>query len=301
MTTEQPKYISLSSIKEILVSNDNKQSEQAFIGKGFVMMVSKSQSMLPFLGNNIPFRIDEMRWGYASCGYADVFINLQPYHITAGMMVFIGSDSILQINKVSEDFNFMGFTVTIDLLNGLMHGQIPTTMQIKMTQFCFETKPDERLFFLQLFDTLWNAVHLTGEKNDVTASLICAMVRYYETLYLKHSQEESKLLSRERMIFQQFIQLVNHTNGTQRQISYYAEQMNLTQRYLGTIIKQVSNTTAKEWIDRSTIIRIKVLLRHSELQITQISNQLHFANDSFFNKYFKRLTGLTPNEYRHEK
>lgn len=95
--------------------------------------------------------------------------------------------------------------------------------------------------------------------------------------------------------------MVNQANGTQRQLDYYANRMNLTQRYLGTVIKQVSDVTAKEWIDRSTILRIKVMLRHSDQLITKISDQFGFPNDSFFSKYFKRMTGLTPKEYRNGK
>ena len=74
--------------------------------------------------------------------------------------------------------------------------------------------------------------------------------------------------------------------------------MCLTERYLGTVIRQASGVTAKEWIDRAVISRIKVELRHTDESVASISEQMNFPNPSFFSKYFKRLTQMTPNEYR---
>ena len=60
------------------------------------------------------------------------------------------------------------------------------------------------------------------------------------------------------------------------------------------MVRQASGITAKEWIDRAVITQAKILLRHSELSVLEISEELGFANPSFFSKYFRRLTGLTP-------
>ncbi|WP_226943520.1 helix-turn-helix domain-containing protein [Pseudoprevotella muciniphila] len=77
--------------------------------------------------------------------------------------------------------------------------------------------------------------------------------------------------------------------------------MFLAERYLGTIIRQTSGVTAKEWIDRSILSRIKVDLRHTTKTVAQISEEMNFPNPSFFNKYFKRLTGTTPLHFRTSK
>jgi AraC-like DNA-binding protein len=74
--------------------------------------------------------------------------------------------------------------------------------------------------------------------------------------------------------------------------------MCLTERYLGTVIRQASGTTAKEWIDLALITRIKVELRHTDKSVTQIAEEMNFPNPSFFSKYFKRLTNMTPAEFR---
>ena len=54
-------------------------------------------------------------------------------------------------------------------------------------------------------------------------------------------------------------------------------------------------------IDRALITQAKVLLRHSDKSVAQISEDLNFPNPAFFSKYFKRLTAMTPLEYREGK
>ncbi|MBR0339905.1 MAG: AraC family transcriptional regulator, partial [Alistipes sp.] len=50
--------------------------------------------------------------------------------------------------------------------------------------------------------------------------------------------------------------------------------------------------------DEFVALEIKNMLRHSKLSIQQISNELNFPNPSFMGQYFKRITGLTPGEYK---
>ena len=65
-----------------------------------------------------------------------------------------------------------------------------------------------------------------------------------------------------------------------------------------TIIKRVSRKTAAEWIDDYVTLEAKALLKSTNLTIQQISDELNFPSQSFFGKYFKRITGLSPKEYR---
>lgn len=70
--------------------------------------------------------------------------------------------------------------------------------------------------------------------------------------------------------------------------------MCLTERYLGTVIRQASGVTAKQWIDRALITYAKTQLLHTDKTVAQISNEMNFPNPSFFSKYFKRITQMTP-------
>ena len=123
-------------------------------------------------------------------------------------------------------------------------------------------------------------------------------MQHYDGLYRQHADRLQAMLSREQTLFDRFIALVNEQATREHQLRYYADRMCLTERYLGTVVRQASGTTAKEWIDRAIMEHIKVDLKHTDKSVAQISEEMNFPNPSFFSKYFKRMAGLTPLEFR---
>ena len=83
-----------------------------------------------------------------------------------------------------------------------------------------------------------------------------------------------------------------------RSVGFYAGQLNLTPKYLTTIIRKTSGRTAVQWIDDYVVLEAKNLLKYSTMSIQEISYYLNFPNQSFFGKYFKNHTGMTPTAYR---
>ena len=109
---------------------------------------------------------------------------------------------------------------------------------------------------------------------------------------------EEKHQSRQEQVFNQFIQLVNQYASQERNVSFYADKLCLTPRYLNSLIWQASNRTVMDWINEAVIIEAKVLLEYSNKLIYQIADELNFPNTSFFCKFFKRMTGMTPLAYQ---
>jgi AraC-like DNA-binding protein len=243
-------------------------------------------------------QFEDMRMGYIKSGEADLILNLIPCHVKKGMLIYISSESIMQVDHYSDDFNLEGFTLPNDMLNVSLHGDVPSLMTFDMYDVRLMPSEEEITIFKNLLAMLWNVATLLNSDQELAGDLVSALVHYYNYLFFKYNKSEDRRRSRERDIFNKFIYLVNRSHGIERQLDYYADKMFLSQRYLGSIIKKVSGVTAKEWIDRAAITEIKVLLKHSDKQITQIADQLHFSNDSFFSRFFKRLTGTTPKKYR---
>ena len=149
-----------------------------------------------------------------------------------------------------------------------------------------------------ILDTIWHVVHSSDYHRPVVMSLVAALMHHYDHLFRQQSDIQAFSRSREQTIFDRFIQLAGQHCAEHHQIGYYAERLCLTERYLSTVIRQASGTTAKDWIDRALITRIKIELRHTDKPAAQIAEEMHFANPSFFAKYFRRLTGMTPMEYK---
>lgn len=98
--------------------------------------------------------------------------------------------------------------------------------------------------------------------------------------------------------FMNFIKVLSKNYTRERDVQFYADKMCLTARHLTTLVRQVSGFTITYWINRFVINDIQYLLTYTKLLIKEISYKLNFPNQSFFCKYFKKHTGMTPLAYR---
>ncbi len=99
-------------------------------------------------------------------------------------------------------------------------------------------------------------------------------------------------------LYNKFIKLLQKDFRQQHAIKYYAQKLNISPKYFSSLIKKVSRKNAKEWIDEYLLLEAKALLKSRQFTIQQISDSLSFPNQSFFAKYFKAHTGLTPSQYQ---
>ncbi len=72
----------------------------------------------------------------------------------------------------------------------------------------------------------------------------------------------------------------------------------ITQKYLSTIVKEISDRTPSQWIRDTLINEIAYQLAHTSCSIKEIAYDFNFPTISFFGKYFKSATGLSPKKYR---
>lgn len=98
--------------------------------------------------------------------------------------------------------------------------------------------------------------------------------------------------------FKEFMILLGQNYKKERSVGFYAERMHLSPKYFTTLVKRTSGLTAAEWISRYVILEAKNLLKYSTMNVQEIAYSLNFPNQSFFGKYFKHHTGMTPSEYK---
>ncbi len=104
-------------------------------------------------------------------------------------------------------------------------------------------------------------------------------------------------LHRQRLA-DKFMQMVEQSDGRIRKVDYYANALNITPKYLSTLLKETLNRRPSEMIHFYTLKAIKHRLRFTDMTMQEIANDLKFANASFFGKYFKEHTDMTPLEFR---
>lgn len=137
-------------------------------------------------------------------------------------------------------------------------------------------------------------------RNFHFAGMLCEMFAMLNQ-QIPDSERKTNQINRGILITRDFINLVNADNGTHRSVSYYANKLCYSPKYLSSIIKEATGKTPLQFIQENTIKHIKYQLKHSDMSIKEITSLFDFPNASFFGKFVKAHTGMTPVEYRTSK
>lgn len=289
-------HLTLDHIHTVL-EDLSEQDIHGYISDHVIAMKSVDSSIfLPF--ERQPMIVEEMRIFVLRRGHACPVINLLPVDVQVGDLVFLSKNSTVVLNDYSTDFEGEGFAVTDEIFRMALGNVVPTSMDGHIRNFKVSLRPEEydlvSRFIAMLYDTLMQSDY----SSRVFLSLTSAFCWYVDALYHARQNQLQPTMTREQQVFADFIALINEYARREHQLGFYADKLCLSLRYMGTIVKAVSGRSAKEWIDEALITAIKVDLRHSSKPLNQISDEMQFANTSFFSKYFRRMTGLSPLEYR---
>ena len=85
---------------------------------------------------------------------------------------------------------------------------------------------------------------------------------------------------------------------TERDVSYYAERLNVSTKYLSATVKRVTGHSVSSFIDRATVPILKKYLNDERLSLTQIADRMNFTSLSYFSRYCTKHLGQSPSDYR---
>ena len=294
----QPKLMNFPQMRKIFEPHLEQIHQHIYFSQELGVIRGSSELFRLVMQQKPPFCIDDHRLGIVIQGEATINFNLQDCHLSAGTLVYLGPGTIITPVSISDDLKILGIALFDKFPMPFAPEQLPAAFNGQMRDFQLQADKPAFEAACSIIETLWQVVRQHDYNRQTASSLVAALMHHYDGLYHRLAEQQQAKRSREQTIFDRFLYLVNRHATHQRQIDFYASQMCLTGRYLGTVVSQASNVTAKEWIDRALILRIKVELKHTDKTIAQIADDMHFPNPSFFCKYFRRLTGTTPTEYR---
>lgn len=130
----------------------------------------------------------------------------------------------------------------------------------------------------------------------VAAGILFSILEYVNLIYLENSSKHP--LSRNDEITRKFNELLTKNYRTQKNVSFYAGKMNLTGKHLSEVLKKTVGRTVKQSIEELILTESQSLLKQTAMDIKEIMYWLGFEDQSYFTKFFKKKTGLTPSDYR---
>lgn len=246
------------------------------------------------------FKVDATMALLYDKGTVDFKLNMKSYHIEAPAVVIVMYDQICQPMSYSEDLKCRAIVMSKEFSDS-MFANSSSLMPLKnlvSDNPVIDTKDSENAFGM-LFDLLLNIAKspLTEFKLEAAKHLTLSM--FYGYSHQTYQYNETKLVnSRKKELYNLFLEKVEAYHKQEREVLFYADKLCVTPKYLSQILKEVSGHTGLEIIEEYTITTCKALLSSTTMSVQQISDEMNFPSQSVFGKYFKRLTGLSPKEYR---
>lgn len=253
--------------------------------------------------DEFPNRINAAVIAVCLTGSGKVGVNLREFEVTAGTLLMTLPEQIIQSLGVSDDFSAIYIAVSpqfIDRTFTQMKELLSFMFYIKEHP-CIPLSKIEQDCMLEYHSFLWKKVKMKDNifRKEIAKGILSAMFYDLYNFCRKHMPiEEIRPKTRKEELFEKFMREVSAYYKMERSVIFYANKLCLTPKHLSGVVKEVSGKTAGEWIDNFVILEARALLKSSEMSVQEIAEYLHFANQSFFGKYFKHYVGMSPKEYR---
>lgn len=251
-----------------------------------------------------PTTIDGFTAIIMMAGEATVSIDMQNYHVRPNMIVFFSPDSIIRTVKCSSNAAAYLLAFSKSFVNEIqidLSTSLPVYMRFGKAPL-LEVQQQDVDEIRQLFQLIKTMLRSDKERyrHEIIRTLFTTAFYLITEIILREQPGEQRQ-GRCEVLFNEFMSLLQQHNKRERNVSFYAKQMNITPKYLSSVVKEVSGKTAARWIDESVILEAKALLKYSGMSIQEISYHLNFSTQSFFGKYFKQHTGTSPSRYKRRR
>ena len=251
-------------------------------------------------------------------GKAMLIVNYNDWEMYEGAVITVFPNDVVELKVKSEERRVKNSNAEVDdkasfeveILKYNASLLREASLQLEQTVYsslredrCRQDSPVVTNIINSMFSLLkvyFNQSECTCISQLVLLQLKAFFVGFHE--YLQRNPQfrpEDEVKSyRVRELFNRFMMLMERDYKQSRDVNYYANLMHITSKYLTNIVRQVTGHTPKTIIDQYVILQLKMQLQRTSQSIKEIAWEYHFTDVSFFCRYFKKHTGLTPQQVR---
>ncbi len=240
----------------------------------------------------------------------DVEINMSKYTLRRGSFVSLFPGNVIRLlEETPKDLD--AYLLSFDL-------KFLQSVNINMTAVAIPPLLERPVPMMELSDEesalvtrYMELLHLNTRDNtnplinkNIATSLIAAF--FYQMVQFFHKRISGMIdytataqsMGRRHDYVREFVKMVHLHYVRERSVSFYADKLFISPKYLSLLVKEATGRSAAKWIDDFVLMEAKNMLRFSNRNIQQVAYALNFPTQSSFGKYFKHLTGMSPTEYQ---
>ena len=272
--------------------------EGKYIDNDLILFEDITQVPLP----TSPSRMKSLFLALCTSGHAQYTVDTKMHEVSAGDVIIISEEQVVADYMLSQDCKGIALIMSYDFFQNIVSGvhELSALFLFARTHPVFHLDDNQTKALENDIEHIKEKIVDTGHRfrRELVMTMLKALVIDMSNIIYRFQQVGEAGQTRAEVIFRDFIQTVEKNYRTERRVSWYAQQLCITSKYLSETVRTVSRRTPSDWIDSYVTRELRVMLRNSTMSIKQIADELNFANQSFMGKYFKEHVGMSPSQFR---
>ena len=249
-----------------------------------------------------PSRMKSLFLALCTSGHAQYTVDTKMHEVGAGDVIIISEEQVVADYMLSRDCKGIALIMSYDFFQNIVSGvhELSALFLFARTHPVFHLDNNQTKALENDIQHIKEKIIDTGHRfrRELVMTMLKALIIDMSDIIYRFQQVGEAGQTRAEAIFRDFIQTVEKNYRTERRVSWYAQQLCITSKYLSETVRTVSRRTPSDWIDSYVTRELRVMLRNSTMSIKQIADELNFANQSFMGKYFKEHVGMSPSQFR---
>lgn len=250
-----------------------------------------------------PFKSSCLVLVLCKSGEVNIEVNYVNYSLKTKGFLSIHPYDIVAFKGGSSDYRAQVLILPVTVFT-------PIIAELKLTHYDYVKKNPLIYFnddYLKIIETTFEFIDRASRLLDnerfeqVVIKQVASLFYVQQQFYNSNSNYNIELrehVSRKKELFRLFIKTLVEAHSVSREVLYYANELGVSSGYLNEVCNEISQQTAKEIIDSTVSARLKYELSYTSKSIQELADEYNFPSQSYFSRYYKRITGMTPSEFR---
>jgi len=269
---------------------------------GFLLKTLEDVYNGPTLESERPHRHDYYTIIFIEKGNGIHYVDFHEYPVTDGLVFFLMPGQMHQLLFFEQPKGqLIAFTEDFLVANALSQRMIDDLYLF--TEYGISPPLPLNESQLPAYRNVFDQMrYFTESVGRYSTEAIASLIQLFLVLSNNHcsirKEDNTQALESGNTLLRSFRNLLNKHYTTIHQVSGYAEEIAVTADYLNKVVKNLTGVSAKEHIQNKLVIEAKRALIFSDISNKELAFALGFEEAAHFNNFFKKMTGISPGEFR---